>query len=95
MGVLRNMALFVFAKLQIPEKGQGMDVVRVTEKAEVFSSEDGDRLEVRYDNRGEPYREGIKLAFRPVEDEWGGPTVFLEKDEARRLRDLIDRLYPR
>lgn len=49
-------------------------------------------LEVQYDNRGEPYRRGLSLYFM---DGHHAAGVFLEVDEAKRLRDLIDKLYPR
>ncbi|WP_028136139.1 hypothetical protein [Bradyrhizobium japonicum] len=50
-------------------------------------------LEVRYDNRGEPYRRGITLTFN---DHRTGAyiSVFLEQHEAGKVRDLIDTLYP-
>lgn len=51
----------------------------------------GDCLEVSYDNRGEPYREGIILELR---HDRLAPRVFLEKVEALRLRALIDCLFP-
>lgn len=57
-----------------------------------FCSEDGDKLVARYDNRGEPYREGVTLAFTPSDGY--GPAVFLNDHEARRLRDMLILLYP-
>lgn len=57
-----------------------------------FCAEDGDKLVVRYDNRGEPYREGVTLTFAPSDGY--GPAVFLDDYEARRLRDMLVALYP-
>lgn len=55
-------------------------------------SEDG-RLEVYYDNRGEPYRQGISLSVeRPDLQET--VNIFLETYEGRALRDLLLKLYP-
>jgi hypothetical protein len=57
---------------------------------EEFTSDYGDCLTVRYDNRGEPYREGIGFSFSDGET---NIDILLLKDEALRLRDLIDKLY--
>uniref|UniRef100_A0AAU6W0V4 Tail assembly chaperone n=1 Tax=Pseudomonas phage Nican01 TaxID=3138540 RepID=A0AAU6W0V4_9CAUD len=55
-------------------------------------SEDG-RLEVYYDNRGEPYRQGISLSLeRP--DLQVSANIFLETWEGRAFRDLLLKLYP-
>lgn len=55
-------------------------------------SEDG-RLEVYYDSRGEPYRQGIGLSLeRP--DLQVSANLFLETWEARAFRDLLLKLYP-
>lgn len=55
-------------------------------------SEDG-RLEVYYDNRGEPYRQGISLSLeRP--DLQQSANIFLETWEGRAFRDLLLKLYP-
>ena len=54
--------------------------------------EEGDSLTVTYDNRGEPYREGITLSLSD-----GARTetaVFIENREACELRDLLNRMYP-
>lgn len=60
-------------------------------ESEVFEGEEGERLRVCYDNRGDPYSEGITLEF----EDWGTRTsVYLEKREAKQLADLIKRLYP-
>ncbi len=55
-----------------------------------FRGEDGESLRVTYDNRGEPYREGITLHL-----EAGSKyqSVFLEAREARELRVLLNQLY--
>lgn len=71
--------------------------MKVMEKNSVhvtFDGEDGAELLVSYDNRGEPYREGISLTLNETNKPHRS-YVFLEGYEARQLRDLIDRLYPR
>lgn len=71
--------------------------MKVRDRNEVhvtFSAEEGDQLVVSYDNRGEPYREGISVALHEPDKPWRS-CVFLDKREAGELRDLIDRLYPR
>lgn len=55
-------------------------------------SEDG-RLEVYYDNRGEPYRQGISLSLERA-DLQVSANLFLETWEARAFRDLLLKLYP-
>lgn len=59
-----------------------------------FDAEEGDQLVVSYDNRGEPYREGISISLHEPDKPWRS-SVFLDKQEAGQLRDLIDGLYPR
>lgn len=56
-----------------------------------FIGEDGDRLTVGYDNRGEPFREGVELNFRNA---MSNCDVFLEDFEAKELRDLLIEMYP-
>lgn len=59
---------------------------------EKFNGEDGESLEVRYDNRGDPYSQGISIDLNG----WSYfVSVYLEKREAIRLADLINKLYPR
>lgn len=58
-----------------------------------FAAEDGDELRVVYDNRGDPYREGITLSLDRSSGDYGA-HLFLEQDEARQLRDLLNSLYP-
>lgn len=57
-----------------------------------FQGEEGSRLVVQYDNRGEPYREGIVLQL----DQEGelSPYVFLETSEVKKLRDMLNELLP-
>lgn len=55
--------------------------------------ENDGRLEVYYDNRGEPYRQGVSLSLeRRSFDQCA--NVFLESWEGRALRDLLLKLYP-
>lgn len=57
------------------------------------STGDDGRLEVRYDNRGEPYREGISFSLeRPTYDQ--SASVFIDGWEVRSLRDLLNGLNP-
>jgi hypothetical protein len=58
-----------------------------------FEGEDGDTLSVHYDNRGDPYRQGVTLDLRNA-DTQDSVGVFLESREACELRDLLNRLYP-
>lgn len=58
---------------------------------EEFLGEQGEQLRVRYTNQGEPYREGIDLDYRSNQQFAG---MFLEKFDARGLRDLLNKLYP-
>lgn len=51
----------------------------------------GSSLRVSYDNRGEPYRTGISL-WLDEDDRQSG--CFLQEHEARKLAELINRLYP-
>lgn len=56
-----------------------------------FDAEDGGSLEVIHTNMGEPYREGIQVA---LEDGDKFVYLFIESYEAKKLRDLLNRLYP-
>lgn len=71
-----------------------MKVLDTNEKHVTFNAEDGEQLVVSYDNRGEPYRRGISLSLHEPDQQWKA-HVFLEEFEAKQLRDLIDRLFPR
>jgi len=70
-----------------------MKVDKFKQKAE-FRGEEGERLEVYYDNRGEPYREGVSLHFSEDQSYRNEAYVFLEDMEAKELRDLLLKLYP-
>jgi hypothetical protein len=59
-----------------------------------FDAEEGDQLVVSYDNRGEPYREGISFALHEPDKPWRS-CVFLSKHEAQGLAAMIDKLFPR
>lgn len=57
---------------------------------EVFNGEEGDKLTVRYTNRGEPYSQGADFEF---ESGGGGYiNVYLEQDELRRLHEVLGKL---
>lgn len=71
--------------------------MKVREKYEThvtFDAEEGDQLVASYDNRGEPYREGISLALHEPDKPWRS-CVFLSKPEAQALAEMIDKLFPR
>lgn len=67
-----------------------MKVEHATNEA-YFHGEDDAELWVHYDNRGEPYRQGVTLNLK---DDCSRVSVFLEKWEVQALRDLLNRLYP-
>lgn len=58
-----------------------------------FSSGNGDELAFVHSNRGEPYREGVDVSLDGEGGEYWG-RLFLEEGEARRLRDLLNKLFP-
>lgn len=58
-----------------------------------FEAEDGHQLRVGYDNRGEPYRDGVTLSLEMGGGEYGG-HMFLEMSEVNRLRDLLNSISP-
>jgi hypothetical protein len=62
------------------------------EHREVFRDEDGGQLDVGYDNRGEPYRTGLSLWLSLPHRRAG---CFLDAEEARRLADLINTIFPK
>jgi hypothetical protein len=62
------------------------------EQTVVLHGEDGERLRVSYDNRGEPYRKGVSLWLDSGTILQG---VFIEQSEGERLRDLFNLLFPR
>ena len=71
--------------------------MKVREKYEttiVFDGEDGEQLVISYDNRGEPYRQGVTLALHEPDKPWRS-CVFLEKHEVQGLAAMIEKLFPR
>lgn len=58
-----------------------------------FVNADGEDLTFRDSNRGEPYREGLQVSFDLANYEYWG-SMFIESDEAGRLRDLLVKLFP-
>ena len=71
-----------------------MEVIRMPEKALRLSCDDPqDEFVVRYDNGGDPYREGISIGIEN-RDFSKEVTVMLEDQEALALRDFLNRQYP-
>jgi len=70
--------------------------MRAIERPKRLTFRDGDGgrdLEVYWDNRGEPYRDGVSFYLHDhIYSETAG--TFLEAHEAVQLRDLLNRLYP-
>lgn len=58
-----------------------------------FEGENSAKLDIYYDNRGEPYREGITFSLSE-EDYRTDSYVFMEDREAKALRDFLLKLYP-
>lgn len=58
-----------------------------------FRGEDGSSMTARYDNRGEPFRQGVTLSLDEADDRYVA-SVFIEDREAKELRDLLNKLYP-
>lgn len=57
------------------------------------SEDEGSRLSVRYENRGEPYREGLTVELHLTSQEGWEPafaSVFLDKHEVKKMRDALD-----
>lgn len=57
-----------------------------------FTAEEGDQLVVSYDNRGDPFREGIAIVLHEPGKPWRA-SVFLDRREALELRNLINNLF--
>lgn len=51
--------------------------------------DDGQRVEVRYDNRGDPFREGVKLAFIEDSSKFTYVHVLLDFQDVKLLRDKL------
>ncbi len=68
-----------------------IDKYKVHEK---FVGDEGETLSVTYSNSTNGgFHEGVSLRFH--EQEWAnGISVFIDAGEARRLRDLLLKLYP-
>jgi hypothetical protein len=62
------------------------------EQTVTLHGEDGEKLRVSHDNRGEPFRKGVSIWL-----ESGSVTqgVFIEQHEGERLRDLFNLIFPR
>ena len=61
------------------------------QRSEIFCGEPGETLIVQYDNRGDPYVEGITFELNDGDK---CVFVFIEKQEAKRIASLIEKLYP-
>lgn len=57
----------------------------------ILSGEDDYKLEIYYDNRGEPFREGACIELY-VSDYKKFMGVFLEKNEVIELRDKLSQI---
>ena len=64
---------------------------RATTERLTLPGEDDSKLEIYYDNRGEPFREGawIELCVSDYKKSIG---VFLEKNEVIELRDKLSQI---
>jgi hypothetical protein len=69
-----------------------MKMIEKSSKSVTFHGEDGEKLRVSYDNRGEPYRQGVALWLESGSHMQG---VFIDQREVRQLQDMLDLLYPR
>ena len=57
-----------------------------------FYGEDGGKLLVRRDNRGDPFRDGFSFDIMDGYDNVVG--VFLEEEEAKALRVMLNERFP-
>jgi Zn-finger nucleic acid-binding protein len=55
----------------------------------VLSDEDGHELRVAYDNRGEPYRQGVEVLFDACDGCTRPVWVFLDRDEVEKLHEKL------
>lgn len=55
--------------------------------------EEGSTLTVGYDNRGEPYREGVSFCL-DVPYCHGSRYVFIDQREVKELKALLEKLFP-
>jgi len=68
-----------------------MKVDKYKARADFYSEDDEDHLSVTYDNRGEPFSQGITLELSSFNDSFS--YIYLEKYEALKLAKLITDLY--
>jgi len=64
---------------------------RATTERLTLLGEDDCKLEIYYDNRGEPFREGVWVELC-VSDYKKSIGVFLEKNEVMKLRDKLSQI---
>lgn len=62
-------------------------------RALILDGEDDDQLVVRWDNRGEPYREGLTLEVNSS-DYQTLTSIFISQREALALRDKLNEIFP-
>lgn len=64
-------------------------IVEVNRKVKplVFSDREGDKVEICYDNKGEPFADGVAIKFVPSDDHRNDHyvSVLLDRDEVRQL----------
>lgn len=81
---LRDLLTAIFPKVRPSRRPEGHAS---------FVASNGDELTFRDSNRGEPYREGMQVSFDLANYEYWG-SMFIESDEAGRLRDLLVNIFP-
>jgi hypothetical protein len=57
-----------------------------------FHDTEGQELTIRKSNRGEPYRDGVDFFLQLTNGSMS--HLFIEDDEAKTIRDLLNSLYP-
>ena len=97
-GIFDEGSITVMHEKRRPEFDSQWDLLRkmmkfdINKNREKFVAEEGGSLEIGYTNQGEPYRQGVELR---VEDDDGNISyIFLEEYETKKLRDLLNRLFP-
>ena len=69
-------------------------IIRDTiKKLELLCDDESDSFVIQYTNMGEPYREGIEIGVKN-NDLDKEVIVMLKDNEAKKVRDLLIKLYP-